>query len=85
MKLFINVPLVERMLGRKVAWEKTGWTEEERGGMRITTFHFLDEHRRAVHTTAAQGPPRPEPGKPKSPPHIGSVGAPSGLPVGVSR
>lgn len=31
-KLTINVPLVERMLGRKINWELTDWTLEERAG-----------------------------------------------------
>lgn len=29
--LFINVSLVERMLGRKIDWDKTTWTAQERG------------------------------------------------------
>lgn len=30
-QLSINVELVERLFGRAIDWNKTGWTEEERG------------------------------------------------------
>lgn len=81
--LYINKDLVERMLNRKIDWDKTGWKESEMaGGGKVTDFTFLKAHREMV----AQGPPRPVPSEPKPlPPSNGSLGSPSGSPFAVPR